>query len=139
MPVFPTVVHDLTRHRCEGCEFVCGSFRVLACQSAHQRTLSDGRKANEADTGDTRSGNIKTGTATTTTTGGGEQLALEFGELRFKLTQMVRGRLVLLSLGHLQFKAVWLVWSVSHAIRSIAVGSSLGLYTYFGLDLLNLN
>lgn len=96
-----TVVRDLTRHGCKGCEFVRGSLRVLTSQTTHQRTLSDRWETDEADTGNTSSGDIEASAASTTTSRGGEQLALELGQFGLELTQMIGGRLVLLSLGHL--------------------------------------
>lgn len=35
-----TVIDNLTRHRCQGGEFVRGSLRVLSRQMAHERTLA---------------------------------------------------------------------------------------------------
>lgn len=35
-----TVIDNLTRHRCQGGEFVRGSLRVLPRQMAHERTLA---------------------------------------------------------------------------------------------------
>ena len=99
-----TVIDNLTRHRGQGGEFVGGSLRVLACQSAHERTLAHRREADEANTGYACSGHIETSTSATTSATGSQQFALELGQLGLKLTQMVRSRLVLLGFGHLVTK-----------------------------------
>jgi hypothetical protein len=83
-----TVIDNLTRHRGQGGEFVGGSLRVLACQSAHERTLAHRREADEANTGYACSGHIETGTTATTSAAGSQQFALELGQLGLKLAQM---------------------------------------------------
>lgn len=159
----PTVVHDLTRHGGKGCELVRGGLGVLAGQATHERTLSDGREANEADTGHTGPGNVETGAATAATARGRQQLALQLGQLGFELTQMKGSRLVLLGLGHLKEQKSIIVstcilakildmvsvttngrsarhtcaenTNVFHAV-DLNVGS---VQTYFGLDIFNLH
>ena len=74
---------------------------MLAREPAHERTLTNGREADEANTGNTGPGNVETRATASTSTGGGEKLALQLGQFGLELTQMVRCRLVLLSLGHL--------------------------------------
>jgi len=76
------VVDDLTGHTREGCELVGGRLGVLTRQPAHEGTLADRGKADEANRSHTRPGNIETSTTTSATARRGEKLTLELGELR---------------------------------------------------------
>lgn len=98
-----TIIYNLSRHARQRGELVRGSFRVLARQAAHQRALSDRRKADEADAGDARPGHIETSAAAATAAAARrKELPLQLGELGLELPQMVGRRLVLLGSGHLQ-------------------------------------
>lgn len=96
-----TIVNDLSRHRRQRRKLVRGRLRVLARQPAHERALADRGEADEADTGDARPGHVEARAAAAAAAAGGEQLALQLGQLRLELAQVVGRCLVLLSLGHL--------------------------------------
>lgn len=78
---------------------------MLARQLAHQRALSNRRKANEANGSNTGSGYIEAGATTTSASGRREQLSLKLGQLGLELTQMISSGFVLLGLGHLSVAA----------------------------------
>jgi hypothetical protein len=59
---------------------------VLSSQFAHERAFAHRGETNEANTGNTGSGNIKANTgAAASTTARVKQLSLEFGEFCFQL------------------------------------------------------
>lgn len=118
---------------------------MLSRQLAHQRTLAHGREADEANTGHTSSGNIKSYARTTTTAAGGlKQLPLELSEFRLQLPCPS------MSMLHMQCLIVFPYqdektlpcsfgsWPSTIGVSRDSIGRWLGV-AHFGLDILDLS
>ena len=97
-----TVICDLPRHTRQGSELVRRNLRMLPCQAAHERALPDRGEADEPDTGDAgpRDVEARAGAAAATARRR-QELALELGQFRLQLPDVVGRRLVLLRPSHL--------------------------------------